>query len=138
MKFLWGILAFLNTVLLMWLVLRLPAPDGTPKLTYDQFISISLTVMTVILGVIALLMAYLAFEGKNQIIERAMQVAIEQFQKAKPELFIQLKKETEGKFAAYIQEQSDELYRDFAVTKGEQAVKFNVDQIPDDLKEVKK
>ena len=80
-----GSLVFLGCILAVGFIL--PSPAGIPAkglISYDQFLSVSLTAITVVLAVIALLMAYLAFEGKNQIVDKAREVAKEEFEKLKP------------------------------------------------------
>lgn len=136
MRYIWAVAAALNTLLLVWLVWRLPAPDGAPKISYDQFISISLTIMTVVLGVVALLMAYLAFEGKNQVIEKAREIAAEEFRKAKPELFDQLRQDANGLLQQLVQQEGNLIYEDLATTHGGKASNFDPADIPDDLEEV--
>lgn len=103
-----GCLLFIGVVLTVgyWL----PAPSGTDGrklLSYDQFISISLTAITVVLAVIALLMAYLAFEGKNQIVDKAREVAKEEFERLKPYLVDEIKKDARDQVMEYVAQQSE-------------------------------
>lgn len=137
MRYIWAVLATINLVFLGWVVWQLPAPQGQPKLTYDQFISISLTAMTVVLAVVALLMAYLAFEGKNQIIEKARQMAVQEVQGIKPELIALLRQDASSQLANLVQDEGNRIYEDLAVTKHPAHTGFDVAQLPDDLKEVR-
>jgi type VI protein secretion system component VasK len=135
MKKIWAVMVCLNVLVLLWLVGTLPAPSQAPKLTYDQFITISLTVMTIVLAVVALLMAYLAFEGKHQIIERAKEAAIAEFEKAKPEFLDLLRNEARDRLEGFVMEEGNRLYDDLAVTSS--ANGFDRSSLPDDLKEVR-
>jgi predicted PurR-regulated permease PerM len=112
----------------------LPAPTLSNKLlAYDQFISISLTAITVVLAVIALLMAYLAFEGKNQIIDKAREVAKQEFESLKPQLIQDLKNQTSEQITDYIAQQYDR-YSAETVTSVSTS---GTGDIPNDVKELK-
>ena len=98
-----GSLVFLGCILAVGFIL--PSPAGIPAkglISYDQFLSVSLTAITVVLAVIALLMAYLAFEGKNQIVDKAREVAKEEFEKLKPLLIDDLKNDANNQVQKFM------------------------------------
>lgn len=129
-----GCLVFIGVVLTTGFWLPAPtAANGRSLLTYDQFISISLTAITVVLAVIALLMAYLAFEGKNQIIDKAREVAEKEFLKMKPQLIQELKMDASEQLMLHIS-QEREIYE--ASTKSE-TLQSPVNNVPEDLEELK-
>jgi hypothetical protein len=124
---------FVGVVLAVGFVLPAPGSD-TPRglLSYDQFISISLTAVTVVLAVIALLMAYLAFEGKNQIVDRAREVAEQEFQKLKPQLMEELKSDAKSQVMDYVAQEHDLFFG----TKSATTISETSD-LPIDIEELK-
>jgi NADH:ubiquinone oxidoreductase subunit 5 (subunit L)/multisubunit Na+/H+ antiporter MnhA subunit len=129
------LIALVGCFLFVGLVLTtgfwLPAPAPQKLLSYDQFISISLTAITVVLAVIALLMAYLAFEGKNQIVDKAREVAKQEFDRLKPQLIQDLKSHASEQVTSYLSQQNDAYNQDLAT-----APTGNID-VPNDVTELK-
>ncbi len=127
-------LAFLGAVLASGYFLPPPnAGGGRTLLSYDQFLSISLTAVTVILAVIALLIAYLAFEGKAQVIEKAKEIAVAEFNRLKPELIAELKNDARDQLMAYVS-QEKEMF-DQSVEKA--PALDNIVTIPPDVEELR-
>jgi hypothetical protein len=110
------------------------ASNGTkPLLTYDQFISISLTAITVVLAVVALLVAYLAFEGKHQLIEKAREIAKQEFEKEKPALYKKIQESISGDLRSLVQQEGDKVVQDWQAMSST----TEISGIPDDVKEIK-
>lgn len=137
MRYIWAALAAINLLVLLWMVWHLPEPVGGPRLSYDQFISISLTAMTVVLAIVALLVAYLAFEGKNQIVEKAREMAAQEVAKVIPALFAQLRQDASAQLVDLVRQEGNLIYEDLAVTGANAASTFDRSQLPDDLKEAR-
>lgn len=135
MRYVWTVLAAINLLVLLWIVICLPAPAGGAKLSYDQFISISLTVMTIVLAVVALLMAYLAFEGKSQIIEKAREMAKQEVEKNMPAFLDAFRKDARDGLNKLVRQEGDLIYKDLAGAGDKSASNFDGSRGLDDLKE---
>lgn len=128
-----GCLLFVGVVLTVGYWLPAPAETGGRKLlSYDQFISISLTAITVVLAVIALLMAYLAFEGKNQIVDKAREVAEKEFQRMKPQLIKELKIDAQEQVLEHIAQERAMFEESTRANSATADI-----EVPNDLQELK-
>ena len=129
-----GCFLFVGVVLTTGFWLPAPATESHKLLSYDQFISISLTAITIVLAVVALLMAYLAFEGKNQIVDKAREVAKQEFENLKPQLIKDLKSHASEELTNYLSQQNDAYNQDLVVAK---AVPPSNIVVPNDIEELR-
>jgi hypothetical protein len=135
MKHLWTVLAILNLLALGALWYLLPAKSSSPSggLTYDQFLALSLTAVTIVLGVIALAGAYVTFLGREQVINAARNTAESIARETADKAIYKIKEEILARLPEYVKDEGNKIYEDL-VKSGNPP---DIARIPDDAKEVK-